>query len=79
MLTVSVFCVCGASALHWNTAVHHPAIPAPYHGALLPGLYSGKTSLKQRLDSGYTEDLDTNLSPIFTFYKLSWLVDFIFL
>lgn len=37
-------CVCGASALHWNAAVHHPAVPAAHHGSLLPGLHSGKTS-----------------------------------
>lgn len=30
-------------ALHWNTALHHPALPAAHHGSLLPGLHPGKT------------------------------------
>lgn len=38
---VTMFC---ASALHWNTVVHHPAVPAAHHSSLLPGLHSGKRS-----------------------------------
>lgn len=31
-------------ALHWNSALHHPALPAAHHRSLLPGLHAGKTA-----------------------------------
>lgn len=39
-LTAAVLLV----ALHWNAALHHPALPAAHHSSLLPGLHSGKTA-----------------------------------
>lgn len=36
-------CSCALAALHRNSALHHPALPAAHHGSLLPGLHSGKT------------------------------------
>lgn len=35
------------AALHWDSALHHPAVPAAHHGAILPGLHSGETPLAQ--------------------------------
>lgn len=54
-----VYCECSVfvvlPALHWDAALHYPALPAAHHCTLLPGLHSGKPeflSLPFKISSG---------------------------